>query len=364
MNSEQTEKNWPRTPVGRWASVAGRALIVLGALGGSGAQGAGERSGKEVVEAVCQSCHGSGLNGAPRMGDRNAWAARSEQGLTNLTTHAIQGIRNMPAHGGDPKLSDLEIARAVTYMVNQSGGKWIEPLSSKEILAERSGAQVVKAQCSKCHETGTDGAPRIGDRSQWVPRMKRGIDALTRSAIAGHGGMPPRGGEANLTDSEVRNAILYLFNPTTTAAGKVVVAAHEHGTTPAASGSGNVKTVDGVDIHLGFQRAESLLSFPEQSAERTMHGGVPKGRDYYHVNITLADHATGAPIDNARVEVEVGEVGLTSQSKLLEPMPGARGTSFGEYLRMTGKALYQVTVRVQRPGFPRPLEAKFSHRIN
>jgi len=175
------------------------------------AQG-GERSGKAVVDAVCVTCHGTGASGAPRIGDKKAWARRSSAGLTSLTEHAITGIRQMPPHGGSPNLTDLEIARAITYMVNQSGGRWIEPVSAKDLAAERSGEQVVRAQCFKCHEAGVGGAPRIGDRAAWAPRLKNGLDNTVRSAIRGHGGMPARGGMADLTDSELRSAIVYMFS--------------------------------------------------------------------------------------------------------------------------------------------------------
>ena len=83
----------------------------------------------------------------------------------------------MPAHGGDAQLSDLEIARAVTYMVNQSGGKWVEPESAQDLATECSGEQVVKAQCVKCHEKGVGGAPKIGDMPAWVQRLKSGVSS-------------------------------------------------------------------------------------------------------------------------------------------------------------------------------------------
>lgn len=89
-----------------------------------------ERSGMEVVNTVCASCHATGENGAPRIGGKQAWAQRASQGLTALTEHALKGIRNMPAHGGNAGLSDIEIQRAITYMVNQSGGQWVEPLAA------------------------------------------------------------------------------------------------------------------------------------------------------------------------------------------------------------------------------------------
>lgn len=172
-----------------------------------------ERSGKAVVDEVCAKCHATGERGAPRIGDKQAWLTRAELGLGGLTQHAVLGVRKMPAHGGSPNLTDLEIGRAITYMVNQSGGHWTEPASAKEIAAVRTGQQVVEAQCVNCHQDGLNGAPRIGDRAAWIPRLKRGLDETVRSAISGHGGMPPRGDKADLTDGEVRNAIIYMYNP-------------------------------------------------------------------------------------------------------------------------------------------------------
>jgi len=170
------------------------------------------RSGAAVVKQVCGSCHVPGTNGAPKIGDKAAWSARAAQGLTSLTRHAIDGIRNMPAHGGSKGVTDFEIERAVTYMVNRSGGHWAEPIDKSGPAAERSGEKIVKTQCVKCHGTGVGGAPKIGDRSAWIPRASRGIDAVVRSAIQGHGPMPPRGGMANLSDAEMRSAVLYMFN--------------------------------------------------------------------------------------------------------------------------------------------------------
>lgn len=177
---------------------------------GARAQSA-ELSGKEVVIVVCSKCHASGANGAPKIGDHQAWSKRASRGLSSLTANALKGIRQMPSHGGNQSLSDMEIKRAVAYMVNQSGGKWAEPVDKKALPSPRTGEQIVKAQCIKCHEAGKGGAPKIGDRDAWIPRLKEGLDSTVRSAINGHGGMPARGGMANLTDAEMRSAVIYLF---------------------------------------------------------------------------------------------------------------------------------------------------------
>jgi cytochrome c5 len=170
-----------------------------------------ELSGKEVVDAVCANCHASGAQGAPRIGDKQAWKKRASRGLSGLTANALKGIRRMPSHGGNQSLSDFEIKRAIAYMVNQSGGKWAEPVNKKAPASPRTGEEIVKAQCIKCHEAGKGGAPKIGDRDAWIPRLKDGLDNTVRSAIHGHGGMPARGGMADLTDAEMRSAVIYLF---------------------------------------------------------------------------------------------------------------------------------------------------------
>jgi cytochrome c5 len=200
------------TPAARmpiFAMTLAFALLITASLDAR-AQGK-ERSGKEVVDSVCSKCHATGAQGAPKIGDKQAWSKRASQSLSSLTDHALKGIRQMPAHGGSPDLTDFEIKRAVTYMVNQSGGKWVEPISRKSPPTPRTGEEVVKAQCIKCHESGKGGAPRIGDRDAWIPRLKDGLESTVRSAMKGHGGMPARGGMADLTDSELRSAVIYLF---------------------------------------------------------------------------------------------------------------------------------------------------------
>jgi len=86
-----------------------------------------EKTGKDVVDAVCSACHATGALNAPKIGDKAAWGKRIGEGLNNLTQNAIKGVRQMPARGGSPDLSDTEVARAIVYMANQSGASFKEP---------------------------------------------------------------------------------------------------------------------------------------------------------------------------------------------------------------------------------------------
>ena len=168
--------------------------------------------GVDVYEAVCSGCHANGDKGAPRVGDTVAWYGRAAKGLAGLTKNAMEGIRRMPPHGGNTSLSRLELQRAIVYMVNESGGEWVEPEDPARPASHRNGAQIAKVHCGLCHESGFDGAPRIGDYAAWLPRTTLGINPLVRAAVRGHGGMPPRGGKATLTDAELRSAIIYMIS--------------------------------------------------------------------------------------------------------------------------------------------------------
>lgn len=86
-----------------------------------------EKSGEEVVKAACAACHATGAMNAPKIGDKSAWGPRIAQGYNVLIKHATEGLKMMPARGGNPDLSDGEIAGAVAYMANQSGAKFTAP---------------------------------------------------------------------------------------------------------------------------------------------------------------------------------------------------------------------------------------------
>lgn len=66
--------------------------------------------------------------------------------------------------------------------------------------------QNYKTGCAACHDAGVAGAPKLGDKAAWAPRIKLGKDALYKSAISGKPGtgMVAKGGAAQLSDADVK----------------------------------------------------------------------------------------------------------------------------------------------------------------
>ncbi|MGZ3253148.1 MAG: c-type cytochrome [Burkholderiaceae bacterium] len=85
------------------------------------------QTGEAVYTSTCAACHATGAAGSPKVGDAGAWSSRIGQGYETLLSHAINGIRAMPAKGGNPDLDDVEVGRALVYMANKSGAKFSEP---------------------------------------------------------------------------------------------------------------------------------------------------------------------------------------------------------------------------------------------
>ena len=186
------------------------------------AQGA-ERSGEEVVQLVCAKCHATGERGAPKIGDAAAWRSRAARGLDAVTQAALKGHGGMPARAGMAELSDVEVKRAIAYMLNsgatQTASATPPPPAAPGAAAAATpaaaatkpdGKKIYDTTCMVCHATGAAGAPKFGDKAAWAPRIKTGIDALHASALKGKGAMPAKGGNTALSDAEVAAAVDYM----------------------------------------------------------------------------------------------------------------------------------------------------------
>ncbi|MBK8538341.1 MAG: cytochrome c5 family protein [Candidatus Competibacteraceae bacterium] len=80
-------------------------------------------SGQEVYNKVCAACHAVGVLNAPKVGAKDQWDPRVAQGLDTLVTHAVTGIRAMPAKGGNPALTEANIRESIVYMLGETGIK-------------------------------------------------------------------------------------------------------------------------------------------------------------------------------------------------------------------------------------------------
>ncbi|RNF32764.1 cytochrome C [Massilia aurea] len=209
------------------------------------------QAGGAVYAATCAACHDSGMAGAPKTGDNGAWGARLAQGYDTILKHAIEGIRAMPAKGGNPDLDNLEVERAVVFMTNKSGASFKEPAepapapAAAEATADTTAAPPAPAApaaaataapsaapaaapavasldagkkaydgaCIACHGAGIAGAPKFGDKAAWTARLGQGANVLYDHAIKGFQGktgfMPPKGG-STIADAEVKAAVDYM----------------------------------------------------------------------------------------------------------------------------------------------------------
>jgi cytochrome c5 len=200
------------------------------------------KTGEQVFAAQCTACHTAGLVGAPKLGDADAWAARIKTGYAALLHSSLAGKGQMGAQGGGD-YSELEIGRAVVYMANKAGAKFDEPKApaaasgtsaatavAAPVTAAAPAAAVATAapaaakadagaavpalytqSCQVCHAAGVAGAPKLGDKAAWAPRLALGIDGLTASVIKGKNAMPPKGG-SSASDAEIKTTVAYMVS--------------------------------------------------------------------------------------------------------------------------------------------------------
>lgn len=105
-------------------------------------------------------------------------------------------------------------AAAIVQRIKPVGSVSIVVSAASPVTA-KTGAAVVKAVCAACHTTGVMGAPRIGNKTDWDPRIKKGYAILIQHALQGFVGaqgiMPAKGGNPGLSDADVKNAVDYML---------------------------------------------------------------------------------------------------------------------------------------------------------
>jgi cytochrome c5 len=123
---DDTASNDPRIQAKVMAQIepVGQVNTEAGATMASAAPAGGAVDGAGTYQSACFACHGTGAAGAPKVGDKAAWADRIKQGNDTLYEHAIKGFQGkagfMPAKGGNAGLSDAAVKAAVDHMVSNS----------------------------------------------------------------------------------------------------------------------------------------------------------------------------------------------------------------------------------------------------
>jgi cytochrome c len=72
------------------------------------------------------------------------------------------------------------------------------------------GEKLYDASCKLCHATDTMGAPKVGDVNAWTAVMEKGMDTVLLNSIKGTGGMPPKGGNMDLSDADIKEIVEYM----------------------------------------------------------------------------------------------------------------------------------------------------------
>jgi cytochrome c5 len=114
--------------------------------------------------------------------------------------------------GGD--LSEEAVARRIQPMAKvELAGAAAAPVAAAGLApagGSANGKKVYDASCAACHGAGVAGAPKLGDKAAWAPRLKAGMDVLMTGALKGKGAMPPKGGNAGIADADIRTAVEYM----------------------------------------------------------------------------------------------------------------------------------------------------------
>jgi len=184
----------------------------------------GAKSASEIYKKTCMACHATGVANAPKVGDQAAWDARMAKGMDTLLGSVNKGMGAMPPKGGDASLTDDDIKATIKFMAEgaKESAAAAAPAQTaaveektapkkKEPAPEKSaGEKVYDTTCMACHVMGVAGAPKLGDKAAWTPRVAKGNDALMASVINGLNAMPPRAGNPKLTDADIQQAVAFM----------------------------------------------------------------------------------------------------------------------------------------------------------
>jgi cytochrome c5 len=127
------------------------------------------------------------------------------------------GYKSLTTSNTDSSHSNSMVDNAVLERIKPIGevridtSNMVASTESNE-STERSGEEIYNSKCAGCHTSGAMGAPKYASLEDWSTRIDLGLEKLTLSAIAGKGGMPPRGTCMDCTDNEIKLTVQYILD--------------------------------------------------------------------------------------------------------------------------------------------------------
>ena len=194
--------------------------------------------GEAIYNKACVACHASGVAGAPKLGDKAAWEPRLALGVDGLLQSAITGKNAMPPRGTCMDCSDDDLKIAIEFMLGTVGAAPAAEATSapaaetapapapqlgpppRVVRRGRAGRGWCRPRLrmerlpSVTHSTTSlvAGAPKLGDKPAWAPRVAQGMDSMLATAVNGRGAMPPRGTCMDCSDEDLQAAIAYMVS--------------------------------------------------------------------------------------------------------------------------------------------------------
>jgi cytochrome c5 len=130
-----------------------------------------------------------------------------------VLAHIVGGVLDDEFVKDRQAAKDMEIQQRIAPVGELVVGDMVQTAVEDTAPAEEvSGESVYTTSCAACHSTGAAGAPKIGEASEWADRIAQGIDVLTDHAINGFNTMPAKGGNAALSDEQVRAAVEHIVD--------------------------------------------------------------------------------------------------------------------------------------------------------
>ncbi|KER69614.1 c-type cytochrome [Burkholderia aenigmatica] len=203
--------------------------------------------------------------------------------FANYANHAFR------SGAGTDALSDQQVAARIAPLAK------VDVKDANAPRTYKTGEEVYKAVCVTCHGTGAAGAPKFGNKDDWAPRISQGFDTLLKTALAGKGAMPPRGGTSpdDVSDYEIARAIVYMAN--NDGANFPEPAAPAANAAPAASGAAAASgATDAASAQIAAAQA-AIAAIPkagEAPAAAAAPAGADAGKALY-TSTCQACHAAG-----------------------------------------------------------------------